>query len=147
MESPKRFRHFDGGIEKGLEDIEKLKAYLEKNAKHVQSYVRHDVAFASPSGKKISFKVWVPTEGVRNEEPGTELMDRYTGSEKVVGTKIVKAGPGLLCVGLTDTFRGDIAFPDLPYDCRLLVKAGDETNVYPRIYTFEVLFSRIHCFA
>ncbi|XP_065830786.1 uncharacterized protein [Oscarella lobularis] len=128
MESPKRFRHFDGGIEKGLEDIEKLKAYLEKNAKHVQSYVRHDVAFASPSGKKISFKVWVPTEGVRNEEPGTELMDRYTGSEKVVGTKIVKAGPGLLCVGLTDTFRGDIAFPDLPYDCRLLVKAGSTAS-------------------
>lgn len=98
---------------------------LKNDAVRVQSSVRHDIGFYTPSGQDRRLKVWILEEGT--EDAGSQqVLGVHTGNEtsRDIGSALVRAGPGILCTPLTPRLKADVAMPGRHFDCRLLIRTG-----------------------
>eukprot|EP00118_Oscarella_pearsei_P013431 m.107277 g.107277 ORF g.107277 m.107277 type:complete len:267 (+) comp37290_c0_seq1:330-1130(+) len=132
--------HFDSGVsEETFDGIKKYLTEVYRSVEFIQSYVRHDVEMYTPTNRDRRFRVFL------SEKTATQ-GEKISGCEKYIGSKLNKAGSGLLYSAFPNWFRGDILYPHSKYDCRLIVRAGcvekplgrfDEKEDQPLIKKFE----------
>ena len=114
---------FDGDIT--TLNIQRLHQILAGNSDRVQSSVRHDIGFLTPSGNHRRLTMWI-SEQSTPEADAQQVLGVYTGADRSrsIGSALVKVGQGILSYPLRSSLKADVALLGHPFDCRLIIEAG-----------------------
>ncbi|XP_065843840.1 uncharacterized protein [Oscarella lobularis] len=124
LERQKNDRFFPGLYLKDF-DFSRLESFLEgrPGCQHSYSYVRHDITIIPPSFASRRFIVRIPPVDDDEEEAYMKAAG-YPITNFCKGQHPHRVGPGYLCEKLYADFHLDVLMPDLPSDCRLLIRTA-----------------------